>query len=160
MTSFCTGSTGKIRPFPREYLRFVELFNAGKYWESHEVLEGPWRVSKSPFFKGMIIYASAFVHAQRGNPRGVVKQMRKAERYLAEYRPHYMGMDVDRILSHAARCMAIAAQLAPPAGQEFARAFPFDRLTLDPGLVRGDEPEMDGETVKRPEGPATRRSSP
>jgi len=134
---------GEIRPFPAEYLRFVELFNLGKYWESHEVLEGAWRRSKSPFYKGMIIYASAFVHAQRGNPRGVAKQLRKAERYLGLYRPYYMGIDVARLLSHSSRCMAVVSREEPPCGSDLVEAIPFGRLELDPRLVRGDEPEFD-----------------
>lgn len=136
------GLTDSIRPFPDEYLHFVRLFNARKYWESHEVLEGPWRANKSPFFKGMIIYASAFVHAQRGNPRGVLKQLRKAERYLESYRPYYMGVDVDRIMAHSKVCLALVSVPEPPQGKALEQVIPFDRLTLDVARVRGDEPEL------------------
>src|SRR5690606_41977082 len=95
-----------MRPFPGAYLRFIQLFNAGKYWESHEVLESPWRENRSRFYRGIIIYASAFVHAQRGNPRGVRKQLLKARRYLEAYRPHYLGIDVDRLQIGRASCRA------------------------------------------------------
>lgn len=131
-----------MRPYPGAYLRFIQLFNAGKYWESHEVLESPWRENRSRFYRGIIIYASAFVHAQRGNPRGVRKQLLKARRYLEAYRPHYLGIDVDRLLAHAARCLEVVSGDAPPEGPALARAIPFDRLTLDARLVRGDEPEL------------------
>lgn len=141
------GLTSPVRPFPAEYLQFVELFNAGKYWESHEVLEGPWRKNRSPFYKGMIIYASGFVHAQRGNPRGVYKQLRKAERYLHPYRPYYMGVDVDRILAHAASCIQLVGGPDPPQGDALRRIIPFQRLELDASLVRGDEPEFFDETA-------------
>ena len=30
-------------PFPSALEAFVELFNQEAFWESHEVLEGPWR---------------------------------------------------------------------------------------------------------------------
>lgn len=132
----------QVRSFPGEYLQFVALFNAGKYWESHEVLEGPWRKNRSPFYKGMIIYASGFVHAQRGNPRGVYKQLRKAERYLNHYRPYYMGVDVERILAHAACCIERVAVPDPPRDDALRRVIPFERLELDASLLRGDEPEM------------------
>lgn len=134
---------------PDEYLRFIELFNRGEYWESHEVLEAPWRRHGSRFYKGMIIYASAFVHAQRGNPRGVWKQLLKAERYLAEFTPHYMGLDLLRLMDHLRRCKAMvdqealsAAGLECPTGPELTRTIPYDRLTLEAKWVRGDEPEL------------------
>src|SRR5215212_5085118 len=94
--------------FPDALLRFVALFNAGHCWESHEVLEGPWRASRSELYHGLILYASAFVHAQRGNPRGVVAQLAKAERSLSGFRPRCLGLDVDAILANAAECSAAA----------------------------------------------------
>ena len=142
MTDQRVGSSDQIRPYPGEYLHFVELFNAGKYWESHEVLEGPWRINRSPFYKGMIIYASAFVHAQRGNPCGVFKQLCKAKRYLSEYRPHYMGVDVDRILAHADSCIELVGVPDPPRGSSLVHAIPFARLSLKAAHLRGDEPEL------------------
>ena len=142
VTDHRVGSNDQIRPFPDEYLQFVRLFNAGKYWESHEVLEGPWRINRSPFYKGMIIYASAFVHAQRGNPRGVFKQLHKAKRYLNEYRPYYMGVDVNRILAHAAICIELVSVPDPPRGSSLVQAIPFDRISLETERVRGDEHEF------------------
>lgn len=130
--------------FPPEYVRFVELFNAGLYWESHEALEALWRENKSPFFKGLIIYASAFVHARRGNPRGVRKQLVKARRYLRAYRPKYMGLDVDRILERLEACLAAVCVEEPPEGERLAAAIPFDALRLLPAYVRGGEPEISG----------------
>lgn len=135
---------GGTPPLPKEYLRFVELFNAGRYWESHEVLEGPWRAHRSPFYKGMIIYASAFVHGRRGNPRGVRKQLLKAEKYLTGYLPHYLGVHVEGRLFHARRCLALVESASPPSGDRLTRALPFDRLALRREWIRGDEPELFG----------------
>lgn len=138
-----SGAKGTAR-FPSDYLRFVELFNEGRYWESHEVLEAPWRKSRSPFYKGMIIYASAFVHGRRGNPRGVRKQLLKAEKYLSAYTPHYLGLDVGARLRHARLCLAHVEGSAPPSGEELAQSLPYDRLLLRGEWVRGDEPELFG----------------
>jgi uncharacterized protein len=119
---------------PAPFLRFVELFNAGSYWESHEVLEGPWREGRSEFYHGLILYASAFVHALRGNPRGVDAQLAKAERALAPFQPHYLGVDVAAVLASAAHCRALAG-----AGRTDARP---PALRLAPELLRGTEPEL------------------
>ena len=77
------GGGPDLQDLPQALHRFLELFNAREYWESHEVLEGPWREWGSDFYQGLILYASAFVHAQRGNPRGIRAQLEKAERKLA-----------------------------------------------------------------------------
>lgn len=128
--------------FPEPLLRFVELFNAGGFWESHEVLEAPWREAKSGFYKGLILLASAWVHVQRGNPRGIEAQLRKAMRELAPYRPGYLGVDVDGVLAAAAAALeAVAARRGtPPAA--WTALLPAPRLTLDPSRVRGSEPEL------------------
>jgi predicted metal-dependent hydrolase len=128
---------------PKALLGFVALFNRGEYWESHELLEGPWREGRSDFYHGLILYASAFVHVQRGNPRGIVAQLEKAERCLAPYRPVYLGLDVGELLSHSARCRAIVAahQGAEPAA--WAALIPPIRLEPSAERLRGDEAELE-----------------
>jgi uncharacterized protein len=118
--------------FPRALEQFVARFNAGAFWESHEVLEGPWREGRSPFYHGLILCASAFVHAQRGNRHGVRAQLAKAERRLRGFRPAYLGLDVDALLA-AAAAVADAVERGKPVA--------FPRLELRPAHRRGDEPE-------------------
>jgi len=129
-------------PFPEPLVRFAELFNQGAFWESHEVLEAPWRENGSLFYKALILYASVFVHAQRGNPRGVRKQMAKAFRYLPSYLPAYLGVDVAEIMAHGERVLAILDARGEPEGAELAGGVPYPHLRLQPALVRGDEPEL------------------
>ncbi len=128
--------------FPRSFREFVRLFNERLFWESHEVLEGAWRVSFSTFYKGMIIYASAFVHAQRGNPRGVFKQLSKARRYLEEYPPSYMGIDVRAVLQEIERGLAWVDGRHPPRGETLGTGFPYPTLELKQEHARGDEAEL------------------
>ena len=108
-------------------------FNAREFWESHEVLEAPWRTGRSDFYHGLILYASAFVHAQRGNQRGVQAQLAKATRRLTPYRPAYLGLDVDTILADAERCSRLAAM---------GTSIPLPTLHLNPALIQGNEPEL------------------
>ncbi len=123
--------------FPPALQRFVASFNAGRYFESHEVLEQAWVKIRSPFYKGLIIYTSAFVHLQRGNFRGVVKQMGKVPRYLSAFQPGYLGIDVAAILTHAAQVRhdsqtgVAGPLLAPP------------RLELRASLCTGAEIELE-----------------
>lgn len=115
-------------------VRFTELFNAGRYWDSHEVLEEPWRANGSDFYHGLILFASAFVHAQRGNPHGVRAQLEKAERYLGGYRPAYLGVDVEGLLRHAADTREKAAR---------GDTVDYPSLILSPRRIRGDETEVE-----------------
>jgi hypothetical protein len=60
----------------RAYLRGVDLFNHGYFWEAHEVWEGLWHACgrtgvTADFFKGLIKLAAAGVKHLAGNPRGV-----------------------------------------------------------------------------------------
>lgn len=136
-------------PFPAPLRRFRDLFNRGRYWESHEVLEAAWRAGRSDFYKGLILYASAFVHVQRGNRHGVQAQLRKAHRVLDPYRPHYLGVAVDALLNLARDWEETARHSTPSSPWPPSLSRP--RIALRAGRVRGDEPELD---------PRTRRQRP
>lgn len=127
---------------PPPLLEFIRRFNADEYWESHEVLEGLWRINRSPFYQGLIIYASVFVHAQRGNPVGIVKQMHKANKYLEVYRPHYLGIDVEEILSHGAQCVALVQKDPALTGRRLSQSIRYPRLHPKRSYVLGTEPEL------------------
>lgn len=131
-----------VKPFPRALERFVDLFNREEYWASHEALEDDWRRVGSDFYQGLILYASAFVHAVRGNPHGITAQLDKAEARLARYAPSYLGLDVKALLEHAARCRRIVTEAGDVQGHEGGRQLPFPRLELRRELIRGDEPEL------------------
>ena len=136
------GGIPNLQDLPQPLHRFLDLFNAREYWESHEVLEGPWREGGSDFYQGLILYASVFVHAQRGNPHGVGAQLDKVERKLAGYRPYYLGVDVDAVLTHAARCREIVERRPDEDPRSWLGVDNVPRLKLDIRLVRGDEPEL------------------
>ena len=100
-----------------------------------------WK-TKQDFYQGLILYASAFVHAQRGNTHGVRAQLGKAEKKLSSFRSGYLGVNVDAVLDHAARCYAILELDPADRVRSWSRIADVPRLELDPRLVRGDEPEL------------------
>ena len=124
------------------YAEFLELFNGGEFWESHEALEGPWRERGSEFYHALILYASAFVHVHRGNRHGIAAQLSKAQPLLEARRPHYLGLDVDGMLEHAAVCRHIVAENRQAPHEAWDVLIPTPRLGYDPARVRGDEPEL------------------
>ena len=130
--------------FPTALEAFVELFNQEAFWESHEVLEGPWRETRSDFYHGLILYASAFVHVQRGNVHGVRAQLVKAERALQAFGPNYLGVDVASILGQAAACRQAVEADPDETGGRWRQAIRYPTIELQSAHLRGDEPERSG----------------
>jgi hypothetical protein len=67
----------------RPYLYGIDLFNAGFYWEAHEVWESLWHAAgrRGPvadFLKGLIKLAAAGVKHREGVPNGVRTHARRA----------------------------------------------------------------------------------
>jgi predicted metal-dependent hydrolase len=131
-----------MTPFPAPLRQFVVSFNAGSFWESHEILEGAWRETGSDFYQGLILVASAWVHVRRANPHGITAQLAKAREKLDPYRPRYLGVDVDALLAASDAADREVETGALPSAPD---------LKLDPALVRGDEPELGAVSVERPE---------
>lgn len=73
----------------------IDLFNAGDYFECHEVLEEIWTDSRQPdrwFLQALIHFAVGFYHHGRGNRNGTVRQLRKGLRKIQGYLPHWDGV--------------------------------------------------------------------
>ena len=78
----------------------IRLFNDGHYFECHEVLEEEWTPERGPrrlFLQALIHMAVGLYHAERGNPVGASRQLRKGSRKLAHYLPSYEGLDTARL---------------------------------------------------------------
>ena len=78
--------------------RGVELFNAGSYWDAHEVWEHEWMPDrKGPdgaFYKGLIQVAAGCLHYSRRNRRGAVNKWRSGADYLRPYLPEHRGLNL------------------------------------------------------------------
>lgn len=133
---------------PEPLVRFVGLVNRGRYWESHEVLEEAWRDEGSAFYHGLILYASAFVHARRGTPHGIRAQLAKAEEALAGHPSPYLGLDVEALLEHARRTRRRVEERSRGRAEDrevdWSEVVELPRLDLSRDHVRGDEPELEG----------------
>jgi uncharacterized protein len=124
------------------YARFLDLFDQGRFWDSHEALEDPWREHGSEFYHALILLASAFVHVQRGNRHGIAAQLSKADPILQRYAPYYLGLDVARLIEHAAVCRQIVAENPDAPPDAWSVLIPSPQLEFDAAHVRGDEPEL------------------
>jgi hypothetical protein len=90
------------------YLRGIELYRAGEFFECHEVLEELWTPLRGPhrlFLQALIHFAVAFYHQQRRNPLGAERQLRKALRKLERYLPVYEGVDTATLHREGHACL-------------------------------------------------------
>ncbi len=74
------------------------LFDAGEYFEAHEVWEDLWNLADGPrhaYLQGLIQVAAALVHAKRGNWNGLRKLFSTALNYLEKGRGAEAPGEVD-----------------------------------------------------------------
>ena len=123
-------------PGPRspQFRRGIALFNAGYYWEAHEVWEGLWHAYGrhgvlADVIKALIKLAAAGVKVREGQEHGVrVHARRAADLFASAQSPgasHQLGLNLSE---WAERCRKVAD--APPrdpgpAGCPVVRVFPF-----------------------------------
>jgi predicted metal-dependent hydrolase/CheY-like chemotaxis protein len=94
---------------PEGVLRGLDEFNAGQFFEQHETLELVWRAELRPIrdlYRGVLQIGVACLQVERGNAVGAVKMIDRATKWLQPFRPVCQGIDVDRLLTDAARLRA------------------------------------------------------
>ena len=117
------------------YLRGLALFDAGYYWEAHEVWEGLWhahdrRGPTADVLKALIKLAAAGVKVREGQPRGVATHARRAAALLqataADAGRWRLGLDLERLAADAHRLAAEPPQDDAPPGAAVSRVIPFE----------------------------------
>ena len=94
-------------PHDPRYLEGIEHFNTCDFYEAHEVWESLWADTQGPsrrFFQGLIQVAVCLHHFGNGNIRGAKKLYFGSRGYLEEYRPRFLGLDLDKFLSQLETC--------------------------------------------------------
>ena len=84
--------------------RAIELFDEKRFFESHEFFEDVWKANDvegrdRPFWKGVTQVAVGCCHAQRGNERGALALLERAEGYLRGYPSPHCGIDTTALIS-------------------------------------------------------------
>ena len=81
----------------------LELFDQGKYFECHDVIEELWLETdpKDPnrdLYKGVIQAAAAIYQFDRGILSGAKALYETSSGYLEKYNSNALGVDVERII--------------------------------------------------------------
>jgi len=89
------------------YLEGIDHFNKCDFFEAHEVWEELWADTQGPsrrFYQGLIQVAVCLHHFGNGNIRGAKKLYHGCRGYLEEYRPKYLDLNLDQLLSQLEIC--------------------------------------------------------
>lgn len=87
----------------------LELFDAGRYHDAHELLDELWESTSGPdsdFYKGLIQAAICLHHWSEGNLDGARKLYSGHRKFLAAYLPRHHGVDVADLLAQMQRVLA------------------------------------------------------
>lgn len=91
------------------YLKGIAYFNECEFFEAHDVWEELWQEYQGPsrrFYQGLIQVAVCLHHFGNGNTRGARKLYYSSRKYLEEYCPDHLGLDVDQLLAQMHVCCA------------------------------------------------------
>lgn len=98
------------------YTRGIRLFNQGRFFDAHEVLEDVWRAApaeQKKFLQGLIQLAVALHHHSKGNAVGALSLLKRAARNLAAEPHPARGIRVPDLL-HSIREWAGAIEQGTP----------------------------------------------
>lgn len=80
---------------------YFDLYNQGRYYECHDVMEEIWLETPGPerkFFQGLLQCAVALHHWGNGNIQGARILYREGIKKLQPFRPQYLGVDLETYL--------------------------------------------------------------
>jgi uncharacterized protein len=110
------------------YADGIRYFNECEFFEAHETWEELWTEYRGParrFYQGLIQAAVALHHFGNGNIRGARKVYLSSRAYLDDYRPSYLGLNLDEFLEQYERCFA----------EVLASTEEFPKIVVDPELI-------------------------
>lgn len=109
-------------PPPALLLEGIALFNRGRYFEQHEVLETLWRAERRDvryLYQGILQIGVAFHHLRRGNHHGTVYMLTRGPGYLRPFAPTCQRVDVRHLIGAADRARSEVDRLGPGRLGEF-----------------------------------------
>ena len=112
---------------PAGLLRGIGQFNAGEWFDCHEILEELWAGEPGEarhLYRGILQVAVALHHWREGNFRGAMFLLGSAEELLTRVEPVCQGVDVAGLLRDTGRLREALEKLGPEGMGE-----------LDPSLI-------------------------
>ena len=86
-----------MESYPNQYLKAINCFNEGQYFECHEFLEELWLQGNGPrelFYQAILQAAVAIYHLERKNLFGAKSLFESSLKKFSEAPDFYMGLRV------------------------------------------------------------------
>ena len=125
-----------VEKYSPAYLRGIDSFNRGAYFDAHDCWEECWIAEGRPahgFFKGLIQAAVAMHHWSKGNLSGAQKLLARCRECLAPCRPRRDSLDVEELLDRMEVCINSSAVDSPILRPFDPRRGP--QIQLDPPAI-------------------------
>lgn len=107
---------------PPGLLAGIALFNAGEFFECHEILEDIWRAEADPvrfLYQGILQIDVGFHHLRRGNWRGAVNLLTRGIEKVRRFLPTCQGVDTAALTTQAEDCLDTLVKLGPKRIDQF-----------------------------------------
>ncbi|MFT4041121.1 MAG: DUF309 domain-containing protein [Thermomicrobiales bacterium] len=101
---------------PPGVLEGIRLFNAGDYYDAHEVIEHEWHAETRPIrrlYQGILQIGVGFLHAKRGNHTGALLLLNDGIEKTCEFTPHCLGIDTSRLAAESQVALEQIRALGP-----------------------------------------------
>jgi predicted metal-dependent hydrolase len=122
------------------YAEGIRSFNECDFFEAHETWEELWTEYRGParrYYQGLIQAAVALHHFGNGNIRGAKKVYLTSRAYLDDYRPAYLGLNLDAFLEQYQRCFADVLASTEEFPSLVVDPETIPEIHLDPALAGG-----------------------
>ncbi len=109
-------------PPPAALIHGIELFNAGEFFEQHEILETLWRDTRAPIrglYHGILQIGVGFHHWRNGNHHGASVLMEEGIARLRSFAPTCQGVDVAALMRDARVAQGELSRLGPERMREY-----------------------------------------
>lgn len=96
-------------PVDERFIKGLELFNQGEFFECHEVIEDLWLETPTAdphrdLYKGVIQAAAAIYQLDRGILSGALGLYRTSIKYLQKYQSRALGLNVTKLIAEMKLC--------------------------------------------------------
>ncbi|MEP7003756.1 MAG: DUF309 domain-containing protein [Chloroflexota bacterium] len=101
---------------PAELIHGIELFNAGEFFEQHEILETLWRDTRAPIrglYHGILQIGVGFHHWRNGNHHGASVLIEEGITRLRPFAPSCQAVDVAALMRDARVARGELSRLGP-----------------------------------------------
>jgi uncharacterized protein len=129
MSDFERTCTGRL---PDQVLAGITAFNAGDYFEAHELLEAAWMAEPGEIrdlYRGLLQVAVCYYHLTRHNYAGALKMYARSLKWLTKWQPGCRGVRVTELLRDAENAVQTVSGLGPE------KVHPFNPALLKPVQV-------------------------